>query len=158
MHADTETKHAIRVREDFTGNSLCVVYFYSFSSSFFCDSWLGNGSSCFLEVVALSAGEKGGAYGSQDSHHHDNKWQVRSFQVGDAVLTINFSYGPKWIPGFIAKVTGPLSYQVMLGDGKTMRSHMDQILSQELEDLESKEKVFWGCFLRHLSMQCDGLC
>ncbi len=33
-----------------------------------CDSWLGNGSSCFLEVVALSAGEKGGAYGSQDSH------------------------------------------------------------------------------------------
>ncbi len=31
-------------------------------------SWLGNGSSCFLEVVALSAGEKGGAYGSQDSH------------------------------------------------------------------------------------------
>ncbi len=68
MHADTETKHAIRVREDFTGNSLCVVYFYSFSSSFLCDSWLGNGSSCFLEVVALSAGEKGGAYGSQDSH------------------------------------------------------------------------------------------
>ncbi len=29
----------------------------------------------------------------------------------------------------------------MLGDGKTVRSHMDQILSQELEDLESKEKV-----------------
>ncbi len=26
------------------------------------------GSSCFLEVVASSAGEKGGAYGSQDSH------------------------------------------------------------------------------------------
>ncbi len=33
-----------------------------------CDSWLGNGSSCFLEVVASSTGEKGGAYGSQDSH------------------------------------------------------------------------------------------
>ncbi len=52
--------------------SLCVVYFF-FSSFFFlfsflCDSWLGDGSSCFLEVVALSAGEKGGAYGSQDSH------------------------------------------------------------------------------------------
>ncbi len=78
---------------------------------------------------------------------------VRSFQVGDAVLTRNFSYGPKWIPGFIAKVTGPLSYQVMLGDGKTVRSHMDQILSQELE----REGV-WGCFLRHLRMQWDGLC
>ncbi len=46
--------------------SLCVVYFYSFS--FLCDSRLGNGSSCLLEVVVSSAGEKGGAYGSQDSH------------------------------------------------------------------------------------------
>ncbi len=45
--------------------SLCVVYFFFF---FLCDIWLGNGSSCFLEVVASSAGEKGGAYGSQDSH------------------------------------------------------------------------------------------
>ncbi len=49
--------------------SLCVVYFFFFFLfSFLCDSWLCNGSSCFLEVVALSAGEKGGAYGSQDSH------------------------------------------------------------------------------------------
>ncbi len=48
----------------------CVFCFSSFFLlfSFLCDSWLGNGSSCFLEVVALSAGEKGGAYGSQDSH------------------------------------------------------------------------------------------
>ncbi len=71
MHADTETKHAIRVREDFTGNSLCVVYFYSFSSSFFSLSCVIVGSVMglvVLEVVALSAGEKGGAYGSQDSH------------------------------------------------------------------------------------------
>ncbi len=78
---------------------------------------------------------------SKQKQHHDNKWQVRSFQVGDAVLTRNFSYGPKWIPGFIAKVTGPLSYQAMFGDGKTVRRHVDQILSQVLEDLESKEKV-----------------
>ncbi len=45
--------------------SLRYVFFFFF---FLCDSWLGDGSSCFLEVVALSAGEKGGAYGSQDSH------------------------------------------------------------------------------------------
>ncbi len=49
------------------------MYFYFFSSFFFlfsflCDSWLDNGSGCFLEVVASSAGERGGAYGSQDSH------------------------------------------------------------------------------------------
>ncbi len=44
------------------------IFFFFFLFSFLCDSWLGNGSSCFLEVVASSAGEKGGAYGSQDSH------------------------------------------------------------------------------------------
>ncbi len=47
----------------------CVFFFFFFFLfSFLCDSWLGNGSSCLLEVVASSAGEKGGAYGSQDSH------------------------------------------------------------------------------------------
>ncbi len=45
-----------------------LFFFFFFLFSFLCDSWLGNGSSCFLEVVASSAGEKGGAYGSQDSH------------------------------------------------------------------------------------------
>ncbi len=46
----------------------CVFLFFFFLFSILCDSWLGNGSSCFLEVAASSAGEKGGAYGSQDSH------------------------------------------------------------------------------------------
>ncbi len=47
----------------------CVfLFFFFFLFSFLCDSWLGNGSSCFLEVAASSAGEKGSAYGSQDSH------------------------------------------------------------------------------------------
>ncbi len=48
--------------------SLRCVFFFLFFCSVFRDSWLGSGSSCFLEVVASSAGEKGGAYGSQDSH------------------------------------------------------------------------------------------
>lgn len=40
---------------------------------------------------------------SKQKQYHDNKWQVRSFQVGDAVLTGNFSYGPKWIPGSLPR-------------------------------------------------------
>ncbi len=41
----------------------CVFFFlFFFLFSFLCDSWLSNGSSCFLEVVASSAGEKGGAF------------------------------------------------------------------------------------------------
>ncbi len=45
-------------------SALCIFFFFC---SVFCDSWLGSGSSWLLEVVASSAGEKGGAYGSQDS-------------------------------------------------------------------------------------------
>ncbi len=47
--------------------SLRCVFILLFFCSVFRDSWLGSGSSCLLEVVASSAGEKGGAYGSQDS-------------------------------------------------------------------------------------------
>ncbi len=42
------------------------MYFFFFF--FFSCVIVGNGSGCFLEVVDSSAGEKGGAYGSQDSH------------------------------------------------------------------------------------------
>ncbi|KAK0146771.1 hypothetical protein N1851_013888 [Merluccius polli] len=54
----------------------------------------------------------------------------RSFREGDAVITRNFSHGPKWIPGFITKITGPVSYKVMLGDGSIVRRHVDQILAR----------------------------
>lgn len=46
------------------------------------------------------------------------------------MITQNFSHGPKWIPGFITKVTGPLSYKVMLGDGTIVRRHVDQVLAR----------------------------
>ncbi|XP_062400896.1 uncharacterized protein K02A2.6-like [Sardina pilchardus] len=38
--------------------------------------------------------------------HHDKQVAGRQFQEGDAVITRNFSHGPKWIPGFITKITG----------------------------------------------------
>ncbi|XP_042613167.1 uncharacterized protein K02A2.6-like [Cyprinus carpio] len=59
--------------------------------------------------------------------HHDKKTHARSLGVGDPVLVRNFTYGPKWIPGHIETVTGPLSYKVMLGDGRVVRRHVDQI-------------------------------
>ncbi len=64
------TKILIMLMDDWSSrmwvSALCIFFF--FLCSVFRDSWLGYGSSCFLEVVASSAGEKGGAYGSQDSH------------------------------------------------------------------------------------------
>uniref|UniRef100_A0AAV2K5K2 Gypsy retrotransposon integrase-like protein 1 n=1 Tax=Knipowitschia caucasica TaxID=637954 RepID=A0AAV2K5K2_KNICA len=72
--------------------------------------------------------------------HHDKQRTVRSFLIGDAVITRNFSYGPKWIQGFITKVTGPVSYKVMLGDGSIVRRHVDQILDRpEQKDIIDPE-------------------
>ncbi len=63
--------------------------------------------------------------------YHDKKARERNFCVGDPVLTRNLSYGPKWIPGHVATVTGPLSYKVMLGDGRVVRRHVDQIHARQ---------------------------
>lgn len=46
------------------------------------------------------------------------------------MITRNFSHGPKWIPGIITKITGPVSYKVLLGDGNIVRRHVDQILAR----------------------------
>lgn len=43
----------------------------------------------------------------KQKQYHDNKWKVRGFLIGDALLAINFSYGAKW---FIAKETDSLLY------------------------------------------------
>ena len=39
----------------------------------------------------------------------------------------NYSGGKKWIPGIITKITGPVSYQVTLTDGRILKTHLDQI-------------------------------
>ena len=65
------------------------------------------------------------------------------FKTGDSMLTQNFSLGPKRIPGIIASVTGPVSYKVMLGDGRVVRRHVDQIHShhQRPETCNSNQKT-----------------
>lgn len=53
--------------------------------------------------------------------HEKKKAKGLWFKTGDLVLTQNFSLGPKWIPIIIESVTGPVSYKVMLGDGRVVR-------------------------------------
>ena len=57
----------------------------------------------------------------------NKKAKGRWFKTGDSVLTQNFSLGPKWILGIVESVTGPVSYKVMLGGGRVVRRHVDQI-------------------------------
>ena len=56
--------------------------------------------------------------------------KLRTFQPGDHVLFRNFGAKyPKWISGVIQNQTGPLSYSVILADGRCVRRHVDHIIS-----------------------------
>ena len=62
---------------------------------------------------------------------HNNSKPLRSFKVGDLVYTKVFSSTSLiWIPGTVAKVTGPLSYHIEPGDGCVVRRHVDAVRVQ----------------------------
>ena len=58
---------------------------------------------------------------------HDVHAHERSLEEGDSVLVRNYLQGEKWLPGTIAKKTGPVSYSVRLSDGRDRRCHQDQV-------------------------------
>ena len=59
---------------------------------------------------------------------HDSGKPARVFTVGDHVYAKNFSNtGPKWLPGAVIEVTGPLSYQIQLQDETIVRRHVDSV-------------------------------
>ena len=63
---------------------------------------------------------------------HDTSKLLRSFKVGQSVLAENFTgKNPKWMPGTISDVTGPLSYKVSLSGGITVRRHIDSIRDRQ---------------------------
>ena len=66
-----------------------------------------------------------------------NKSQ-RQFRVDDNVYVKNLPANtPRWIPGIVRKVTGPLSYVVELLDGRTVRRHVDHVRKRETPMLSS---------------------
>ncbi|XP_057674326.1 uncharacterized protein K02A2.6-like [Corythoichthys intestinalis] len=58
---------------------------------------------------------------------HDRHARPRGLDKGDLVFTRNYSSGPTWIPGAVTKKTGPVSFQVTLGNGQVVRRHIDQV-------------------------------
>ena len=53
--------------------------------------------------------------------NHDKKADGRTMAVGDTVNVKNFSHGPKWMPGVVVKVTGPVCCEVLLSDERVVR-------------------------------------
>ena len=74
--------------------------------------------------------------------YHDCGTKSRSFQIGDAVLVKNQTSDPKWLPGQIQEVRGPVTYTVLLQDGRVMKRHVDQIRSRTVNiDVQPDDAV-----------------
>ena len=59
---------------------------------------------------------------------HDSVSPHPTFIVGDLVYAENFTgTQSRWLPGIVAEVTGPLSYQVKLESGNIVRRHVDSV-------------------------------
>ena len=82
-----------------------------------------------LDLLHPEVSKKVEAKQDKQKAKHDTSQPIRKFSVNDNVLVRNQpSNNPKWIPGVIVKVTGPLSYVVQLLDGRSMRKHVDHII------------------------------
>ena len=58
---------------------------------------------------------------------HDRHAKSRYFVEGDEVYARNFRSHPQWVAGKIVKITGPLSFEIELSDGRVIRRHQDHI-------------------------------
>ncbi len=64
---------------------------------------------------------------AQQKRVHDVHSRARAFQAGDRVYVQNFGGGPTWLEGTILDQTGPISFRVLLGDGRVWKRHVDHM-------------------------------
>ena len=46
----------------------------------------------------------------------------------------NFGAGRRWLPGQVVEMTDPVSFHVLLEDGRYKRCHQDQLRSRVVDD------------------------
>ena len=80
-----------------------------------------------LDLIYSDIGRKMNQQKVNNHGHH-----LRTFQPDDKVYSRNFSSKePKWIPAVIKQKIGPVSYTIILPDGRLIKRHVDHILSRE---------------------------
>ncbi|CAI5661061.1 unnamed protein product [Oreochromis niloticus] len=91
---------------------------------------MGRKLRCTLDLIHPDLKQKVTARQDRQRLYHDRHAKERMFVIGDTVYTRNYGRGPKWIPGLIQEMTGPVSYLVMLGNGTVVRRHVDQLFAR----------------------------
>ena len=64
---------------------------------------------------------------SQQKTHHDAHAKLRELAVGDTVVCRDFQGTSKWQRGTILQKLGPLTYMIVLSNGKQLKHHIDHI-------------------------------
>ncbi|KAG8178054.1 hypothetical protein JTE90_024067 [Oedothorax gibbosus] len=60
----------------------------------------------------------------------ESRQKLRTFQKDDWVYFRSYNSSEKWLPGRIASVTGPVTYDVRTTDGLVQKRHIDQLISR----------------------------
>ena len=86
---------------------------------------------------------------------HDQR-SLRQFTENDKVYMQDFTTRkPRWIPGTVVQVTGPLSYMIKLQDGATVRRHVDHV--REKTQLLTRILTHWCLDLNWVVMRPPNL-
>lgn len=58
---------------------------------------------------------------------HNQHARLRCLSIGASVMVRNFSSGPDWVPGVVARRLGPLTYLIDVFDGRLWKRHVDHV-------------------------------
>ena len=95
---------------------------------------IGHCPRSLMDNLRLDLSLKVGNRQAKQKLSHDNFKPNRTFTVGEVVFAKNFTgRSPKWLPGSVAEVTGPLSYVIQLQDGTTRRR---RVISSDIPLIE----------------------
>ena len=72
---------------------------------------------------------------------HDQHAVAREFNTGDKVYVCDLPSKKDWVPGTIDSTAGPLSYNITLPTGQTVRRHTDHLRSRSL--VEQQPTADW---------------
>ena len=91
---------------------------------------LGRRPQTRLDLLKPNTAERVEEKQQRQKAQHDRKAKSRTFRVGDAVFVKNFGAGRRWLLGRIVEMSGPVSFYVLLEDGRRKRCHQDQLRSR----------------------------
>ena len=88
---------------------------------------LGRRPRSLLDLLRPSLSRHVRAQQEQQKRNRDQHTKPRTFSVGDSVYVCDLPSKDDWLPGTITHATGPLSFEVELSDGRTVRRHCDHL-------------------------------